>query len=228
MAAGREREDVHRDADRVDDRRRSARGRRGPARTRTSAPASRYATSRAIVSSRSSTPRMWFSARAGEHQRLGLRVRCRRGLGDALARPRRSIHPVRSPGRSPRSSSPPRRPRRAARRSRRRRPDRPGSTLAVDVERHGVAAASAATCATSSSRVTCLVVLAERPGEPGARRRERLEAARLRAAAPSRRPTGSASRRARRAHGARGSGAPLSCRHSSFSLPRDRRARRRA
>ena len=32
-----------------------------------------------------------------------------------------------------------------------------------------------ATCATSSSRVTCMIQLAERPGEAGARRRERLE-----------------------------------------------------
>ena len=87
-----------------------------------------------------------------------------------------------------------RRPRRAGERSRRRRRARRGSSRSLSTfSGTAVAAASAATCATSSSRVTCLVELAERPGEPGARRRERLEAERREQPRRARRPTDSAS-----------------------------------
>ena len=99
-------------------------------------PASRYATSRAIVSSRSSTPRMWFSARAVRTSGSGSEWAASAASATRCSGDRRPGPCRPTPGRSPRSRS--RRHRRLARRA-----DGLGdatgvvrvAALAVDVER---------------------------------------------------------------------------------------------
>ncbi len=163
-------------------------------------------------------PRGARSCRRGRRRRgCGSRpARSARGARRPSERRRRPRRPAalrrragrcrRPPGRSPRSRTPPRRPRRGAERlgdpsglfrvaalavdveGERRRGGKRGDVLDELVPRHG------------------LILLADRPREPLARRRERLEALGGEESARSRGPTDSASRRARRVRGAHGIG----------------------